>query len=117
MGRCFSVGPSFSPAAPDAREPAPGATGQIQILRILISFGANVSVKDNFGRTPLLEAVRANHNTTAALLFEAGAVLGLAGGRLPPTPSKNEVLVQKSVACQMGYCSTLFLNSVAERSV
>lgn len=49
----------------------------MRMLSILLDAGANVSVKDNFGRTPLLEAVRANNHPTAMLLWEKGAVLGL----------------------------------------
>ena len=53
------------------------ALGRTQVLSLLLDAGANPSARDNFGRTPLLEAVRGGHNTSAALLRRRGASLGL----------------------------------------
>lgn len=47
------------------------------VVQHLLKAGAYPSVTDNFGRTPLLESVRGSHVTTAKLLFEHGAVLGM----------------------------------------
>lgn len=64
------------------------ALGQGRMVDILIEAGANVSVKDNFGRTPLLEAVRALRVPEARALYACGAELGLAP--VAPGPGDKE---------------------------
>ena len=49
-------------------------------------------------RTPLLEAVRANHVTTAMALFEAGAVLGLVDAT--DSDAENSDLLAGGEMCQ-----------------
>mmetsp|Transcript_37196 Transcript_37196/g.117068 ORF Transcript_37196/g.117068 Transcript_37196/m.117068 type:complete len:1082 (+) Transcript_37196:459-3704(+) len=51
--------------------------GQVSTVEILLFGGANPSSFDNFGRTPLLEAVRHGNDGVAKLLYKHGAKLGL----------------------------------------
>jgi len=48
-------------------------TGRIEIMKMLISKGADVNARDQFGRTPLLEACGRPNTQAVALLLEAGA--------------------------------------------
>jgi len=51
------------------------ARGHDEVVVLLISFGASVNAVDNFGRTPIMEAVLNGHFETIRLLREAGAEL------------------------------------------
>lgn len=53
------------------------ASGFDEVCRFLILEGADVNCRDNFGVTPLLEALRAGHDITAKLLKEKGAIVNL----------------------------------------
>lgn len=46
-----------------------------EIIRFLIREGADVNCKDNFGTTPLNEALKAGQDDSARLLWENGARL------------------------------------------
>lgn len=50
--------------------------GDLRAVKILLDYGADGSALDNFGRSPLLEAVRGGHYSVAKLLFERGGRLG-----------------------------------------
>ncbi len=47
-------------------------TGQIGIIELLITAGANVNAKDFENKTPLDEAINYKHNETADLLRKHG---------------------------------------------
>jgi ankyrin repeat protein len=46
-------------------------------VRLFLDMGANVDLQDNFGRTPLREAVERGHSNVVLLLREHGASLGI----------------------------------------
>jgi ankyrin repeat protein len=50
--------------------------GHTQILECLLRHGAHPSPIDNFGRTPLLEAILASEEPSARILYNAGGELG-----------------------------------------
>eukprot|EP00850_Spirogloea_muscicola_P016184 SM000129S26171 [mRNA] locus=s129:404788:409939:- [translate_table: standard] len=47
------------------------------MVAFLLLEGVDINAKDNFGTTPLLEALRNNHDETARLLVEKGATVSL----------------------------------------
>eukprot|EP00850_Spirogloea_muscicola_P014094 SM000099S25200 [mRNA] locus=s99:136265:141912:+ [translate_table: standard] len=47
------------------------------MVAFLLLEGVDINAKDNFGTTPLLEALRSNHDETARLLVEKGATVSL----------------------------------------
>ncbi|KAF7831133.1 potassium channel SKOR [Senna tora] len=51
--------------------------GHEDIAQFLIQEGVDVNIKDNFGNTPLLEAVKNGHDQVASLLFKEGALMGI----------------------------------------
>jgi len=63
----------------DNRTPLQVAAGEgnTEIVKFLISKGANVNLKDRSGNTALVEAVNGKHDETAQVLFDAEAQLGL----------------------------------------
>ncbi|KAJ3108160.1 hypothetical protein HDU97_002072 [Phlyctochytrium planicorne] len=46
---------------------------QVEAVKILLSHGANVHVRDRYGHSPLYDAVRSRHEDVAFVLREAGA--------------------------------------------
>jgi len=57
---------------------------------------AESSCLDNFGRTPLLEAIRANHTSVAKLLFDRGAKLGFTEIERMDVKLERDILLSKS---------------------
>jgi ankyrin repeat protein/urea transporter len=53
------------------------ASGNEDMVRILIWNGSNINIKDRFGFTPLYEAVQHNHKNIINILHEKSANLGL----------------------------------------
>jgi 60kDa lysophospholipase len=53
------------------------ANNQIDVVKFFINQGADVNLKDVFGRTPLREAVDGSHSEVMVLLREHGAEIGL----------------------------------------
>lgn len=53
------------------------AGGYDDVVRFLILEGADVNGKDNFGTTPLLEALRAGHESTARILVSKKGTVSL----------------------------------------
>ena len=51
------------------------AAGDLRAIKILLDAGADASSLDNFGRTPLLEAVRAGFSSAAKMLYDSGGKL------------------------------------------
>jgi ankyrin repeat protein len=54
-----------------------GAAGSLPSISFLLERGANVNCLDNFGITPLFEAVKNGKNEAAQMLFAAGGTLGM----------------------------------------
>ena len=57
------------------------ASGFDEVVKFLLLEGADVNCRDNFGTTPLLEALRAGHDSTAKLLKDKGGIVDLQVGR------------------------------------
>ncbi|CAI5529366.1 unnamed protein product [Closterium sp. Naga37s-1] len=53
------------------------AGGHNDLVLLLLLEGADVNAVDNFGTTPLLEALRAGHDEAAAILASKGGTVGL----------------------------------------
>ncbi|GAV60464.1 cNMP_binding domain-containing protein/Ion_trans domain-containing protein/DUF3354 domain-containing protein/Ank_2 domain-containing protein [Cephalotus follicularis] len=51
------------------------SSGYEDVTRFLIEEGVKADIKDKFGNTPLLEAIKNGHDRVASLLAEAGATL------------------------------------------
>lgn len=47
--------------------------GQVEVIEYLLSKGANIEAKDNFGITPLLAAVYEGHANAVKVLLQRGA--------------------------------------------
>lgn len=47
--------------------------GQVEVVRLLCSKGANVNLQDKYGVTPLLSAISESHKDCVKVLLEKGA--------------------------------------------
>jgi len=66
------------------------AAGRCEVLQVLLAGGAKPSPLDHFGRTPLLEAVRAQHEPAARILHRAGGRFRFVLFRQPAGASPEE---------------------------
>ncbi|KAI8846420.1 asparaginase-domain-containing protein [Chytridium lagenaria] len=68
-------GTMVSQADYDGRTPLhiAASENQMEAVKILLSRGANVHVRDRYGHSPLYDAVRSRHQKVASVLREAGA--------------------------------------------
>ena len=73
--------PPPSPPPPSLSQHLAAANGHDIVVTFLLLEGADVNCRDNFGTTPLLEALRAGHDSTAKLLKDKGATVDLQVGR------------------------------------
>ena len=62
----------------------------------MLDNGADASCLDNFGRTPLLETVRASHNSAAKLLYDRGAQLGFLDTERENVKLERDILTSKA---------------------
>ena len=67
-------------------------------MSYLLDRGANASIQDAFGTTPLCEAVKKNRMGVVGILIEANAELGL------------KVLLSSPILCLLQYISTCIHN-------
>ncbi|CAH0549306.1 unnamed protein product [Brassicogethes aeneus] len=57
------------------------ATGNVEIVNVLVSNGADIDAQDINGKSPLIYAVRKNHTETAKFLINKGADVNLRGSK------------------------------------
>jgi len=69
------VSPNYVEASVNKRTPLHWASdyGQVEVIEYLLSKGANIEAKDNFGITPLLAAVYEGHENAVKTLLQRGA--------------------------------------------
>eukprot|EP00029_Vermamoeba_vermiformis_P014865 TRINITY_DN9983_c0_g1_i1.p1 TRINITY_DN9983_c0_g1~~TRINITY_DN9983_c0_g1_i1.p1 ORF type:complete len:130 (+),score=44.47 TRINITY_DN9983_c0_g1_i1:73-462(+) len=53
--------------------------GQVEVIKLLLTKGAKIEVKDGFGITPLLAAVYEGHEDAVAFLLSKGASTNVKG--------------------------------------
>lgn len=79
------------------------ATGHITCVKLLLAAGGHPSSKDNFGRTPLLEALRGGFVGVSDLLHEFGAVTGLNDSEDPDASASGSDVLAGGEMCQAAF--------------
>eukprot|EP00798_Chlamydomonas_sp_ICE-L_P004632 gene4632-14826_t len=81
LGKYLQAGASANLQNIDGRSPlhhaCRGGPQQMEVVNLLMQFGADASVRDNFGRTPTFEAVDSGHPAVVDVLYAQGAKLNL----------------------------------------
>ena len=88
--------------------------GLANVVETLIEFGASVSCQDHFGRTPLLEAIRNNYHSVAALIFSRGGTLGFVTFEPERVLSGERVLVPGRGTSRHGSKEKSMINAGSE---
>lgn len=78
LGRLLKFGLPANSADYDGRTGLhlAASLGYVRMIEVMVAAGADINSRDNFGRTPLLEAVRNQQEPAARLLHSRGANFG-----------------------------------------